>query len=75
LTAVTEASLPETERLTLRAFRAADADALYRLDSDPRVMRYIGDGSVATRAAVAGAVRRAIAYYRRLPGDSELANR
>ena len=36
----------ETARLSLRQFRADDADNLYRLHHDPRVMRYIGDGSV-----------------------------
>lgn len=31
----------ETPRLRLRAFTPADLDALYRLDSDPEVMRYV----------------------------------
>jgi RimJ/RimL family protein N-acetyltransferase len=61
-------TLLNTERLTLREFRAADVGPLHRLDSDPRVMRYIGDGSVATRASVAGAVARAAKYYRSFPG-------
>ena len=46
----------ETPRLALREFRADDADDLYRLHRDPRVMRYIGDGSVGTRASVATAL-------------------
>ena len=62
------ARLLDTERLTLREFRTADTEPLYRLDSDPRVMRYIGDGSVGTRASVAGTVARAIKYYRVYPG-------
>jgi RimJ/RimL family protein N-acetyltransferase len=57
-----------TERLTLREFGADDVDDLYGLDSDARVMRYIGDGSVATRASVAGVVLRAAKYYRTYPG-------
>ncbi len=61
-------TLLDTGHLTLREFRAADVDPLYRLDSEPRVMRYIGDGSVATRASVAGAVARAAKYYRNFPG-------
>src|SRR5258708_6674139 len=65
---VTRATLLDTERLMLREFRAADIAPLYRLDSDPRVMRFIGDGSVATRASVAGAVARAAKYYRTYPG-------
>ena len=36
------ALLLETPRLTLREFTAGDFDDLLRLDSDPRVMRYIG---------------------------------
>jgi RimJ/RimL family protein N-acetyltransferase len=57
-----------TERLRLRRFRPADAEVLYRLDADPRVMRYIGDGSVGTRASVAAAVARSIRYYGTYPG-------
>jgi RimJ/RimL family protein N-acetyltransferase len=68
LKAASAAGLLDTERLTLREFRAADSEALYRLDSDPRVMRYIGDGSVGTRASVAGALVRATKHYRVYPG-------
>jgi RimJ/RimL family protein N-acetyltransferase len=57
-----------TERLALREFRPGDAEALYRLDSDPRVMRYIGNGSVGTRAAVVAAVTRSMRYYGTYPG-------
>ena len=60
--------LLQTERLALRRFRADDGENLYRLDSDPRVMRYIGDGSVGTRASVAAALARSSAYYERYPG-------
>lgn len=34
----------ETPRLVLRPFRAGDADDLYTMDGDGRVMRYIGTG-------------------------------
>ncbi|MCA9054180.1 MAG: GNAT family N-acetyltransferase [Planctomycetaceae bacterium] len=34
---------PETERLRHRAFEIDDADALYALNSDPRVMRYTSE--------------------------------
>jgi len=57
-----------TDRLRLREFRPADAEALYRLDADPRVMRYVGDGSVGTRASVTAAVTRSIRYYGTYPG-------
>ena len=58
----------ETPRLALREFRADDADDLYRLNSDPRVMRYIGDGSVGTRASVGTTLARAARHYRDYPG-------
>ena len=43
-----------TERLVLREFTRDDVDDLVALDGDPRVMRYIGDGSVGTRGTVRG---------------------
>ena len=52
----------ETLRLELRDFVAADLDDLYRLDSDPRVMRYIGDGKPASRAAVVKVLTRIVRY-------------
>jgi RimJ/RimL family protein N-acetyltransferase len=57
-----------TERLALREFRPSDVATLHRLDSDPRVMRYIGDGSTRSRAAVDAAVRRSMKYYGTYPG-------
>lgn len=52
----------ETLRLAMRDFRAADSDDLYRLHSDARVMRYIGDGKPADRARHATILRRALRY-------------
>lgn len=52
----------ETLRLELREFVAADLADLWRLDSDPRVMRYIGDGRPATRPAVGAMLARIIRY-------------
>jgi ribosomal-protein-alanine N-acetyltransferase len=57
-----------TDRLALRAVAPADAASFYRLDRDPRVMRYIGDGSVGTRAGAAAAIDRATRYYALYPG-------
>ena len=59
---------PSTQRLALRRFCADDVDEVYRLDRDPRVMRYIGDGSVRTREEVALTLARASRYYRNYPG-------
>lgn len=58
----------QTLRLDLREFVAADFDDIHRLNQDPRVMRYIGDGKRSTRGEVAGAMRRIRRNYRRYPG-------
>ncbi|MEV6566634.1 GNAT family N-acetyltransferase [Streptomyces kronopolitis] len=42
----------ETERLVLRPFTGADADALFALDNDPDVMRFINGGRPASREAI-----------------------
>ena len=60
--------LLDTKRLRLREFRAADVDALYRLNSDRRVMRYIGNGSIDTRDMAERAVTRSMKYYSNYPG-------
>ena len=52
----------ETLRLEFRLFGVEDFDDLYRLDSDPRVMRYIGDGKPAAREAVAQRLKRFLRY-------------
>ena len=52
----------ETLRLSLRNFTLNDFDDLYALNSDPRVMKYIADGTVSTRDEVAGALRRFVRY-------------
>jgi RimJ/RimL family protein N-acetyltransferase len=52
----------ETLRLEFRAFVAEDFDDLYRLDSDPRVMKYVGTGKPSTREQVAGLLARTLRY-------------
>lgn len=42
----------ETDRLFVRRFEHADLDALAALTSDPRTMRFVGDGVPLTRAEV-----------------------
>ena len=42
-----------TERLVLRGWRDEDLEALVELDSDPEVMRYVGDGKPRTREEAA----------------------
>jgi RimJ/RimL family protein N-acetyltransferase len=57
-----------TPRVLLREFTPADADDLFALDSDPDVMRYIGDGRIGTREDVATQLPRAIRRYSDHPG-------
>jgi ribosomal-protein-alanine N-acetyltransferase len=61
-------TLVQTQRLALRTVRPDDIGKFYRLDRDPRVMRYIGDGSIGTRGSAAAAVARTMKYYRIYPG-------
>ena len=52
----------ETLRLELSVFVAGDLDELYRLDRDPRVMKYIANGKPASREATAQRLRRFVRY-------------
>src|SRR6266540_5008041 len=61
-------ALLATNRLALREFHPDDAENLYRLNRDPRVMRYIGDGSVGTRASISASISRAEKQYGDYPG-------
>ena len=60
--------LLDTERLILRRLSLADLDNMARLNSDPDVMRYIGDGSVWTRAQSEARIRRILKVYEIYPG-------
>ena len=65
---MTSFPIASTPRLLLREFTRADVDDVHALDSDPRVMRYIGDGSVSTRADAEAAIERTLARYVATPG-------
>ena len=58
----------KTERIALRQFVPADADDLLRLDSDPRVMRYINGGKSSTPPEIAAAMKRIPRIYAMYPG-------
>jgi RimJ/RimL family protein N-acetyltransferase len=60
--------LLRTPRLTMREFTAADFDDLLRLDSDPRVLKYINGGKPMSRDEVGAAVQRVTGYYKLYPG-------
>ena len=60
---------PDTLRVRLREFTANDVEDLHALDSDPQVMRFIGDGSIGTRADAEAAIARVLRRYRDHPGQ------
>ncbi len=57
--------IAKTERLSLRQFVRADKELLYELNSDPDVMRFIGDGHPETREQLEAATERVLGYYDR----------
>ena len=76
----TDHILLETERLVLRRMSLSDLDLMAQLNSDPAVMRYIGDGAVWTRAQSEARIRRILKVYEIFPGlglwiGEEKANR
>ncbi|GAA1642962.1 GNAT family N-acetyltransferase [Catellatospora bangladeshensis] len=59
----------ETERLILRRFTADDLDALYELDADPEVTRFINGGRPTPREEIRDELLpRFIAQYEQFPG-------
>jgi RimJ/RimL family protein N-acetyltransferase len=58
----------ETLRLELREFVPSDLPDLVRLDSDPRVTRYIGDGRTTPMADLETMIPRIRRVYRLYPG-------
>ena len=57
----------ETMRLDFREFVPADYDDLFRLGSDPRVMRYIGSGKPLTHEGSARVLARILGYHALYP--------
>lgn len=58
-----------TARLCLREFTAADVETIHALDSDPRVMHFIGDGGTPTREDAELAIGRVLRRYAEHPGQ------
>lgn len=58
----------DTLRCRLRRFTPEAVDDVLALDSDPRVMRFIGDGSTGTRADAQAAIERVLRRYDEHPG-------
>src|SRR5574337_1279979 len=57
-----------TRRLALSEIGEEHANELHELDSDPRVMRYVGHGRPATRAEIDAVMRRVPRAYALYPG-------
>lgn len=61
-------TLLETTRLRLRQITSNDFDDLYRMNSDPDVMKFVGDGSVRTREQMVHEMEALMSHYLRKPG-------
>ncbi|MGH8801101.1 MAG: GNAT family N-acetyltransferase [Casimicrobiaceae bacterium] len=57
-----------TRRLALHEIGEEHANELHELDSDPRVMRYVGQGRPATRDEISAVMRRVPRAYALYPG-------
>ena len=56
----------ETERLVLRAFQESDLDAMFQLDSNPEVHRYLGNKPLKNKADALEKIRHVIDQYEKL---------
>ena len=55
----------ETERLVLRDFEESDLDAMFQLDSNPEVHRYLGNNPIKIKADVLKRIQHVIEQYER----------
>src|SRR5687768_3319339 len=58
----------ETKRLILREILNSDFDELYRMNSDPAIMKYVGDGSTRNHEQMRNELGMLISHYTRKPG-------
>lgn len=58
----------ETSRLIIRLIDDNDLDVLYKLNSDPVVMKYVGDGTPDNMEGVKAGLERIKQYYQKHPG-------
>jgi RimJ/RimL family protein N-acetyltransferase len=58
----------ETERLIIREILPDDIDDIFKMNGDPDVMTYVGDGSVRTYHQMHGEMDMLISHYTRKPG-------
>lgn len=53
----------ETERLAIRAFQESDLDAMFQLDSNPEVHRYLGNKPVKSKADALEKIKHVMEQY------------
>jgi len=58
----------ETQRLILREIHPDDIDEIFKMNGDPDVMKYVGDGSVRTYEQMLQEMDMLISHYTRKPG-------
>jgi ribosomal-protein-alanine N-acetyltransferase len=58
----------ETTRLILREIQKEDFDDLFRMNSDPQVMKYVGDGSTRDHDQMLRELDMLMSHYVRKPG-------
>jgi RimJ/RimL family protein N-acetyltransferase len=58
----------ETTRLILREIQTEDFDDLFRMNSDPQVMKYVGDGSTRGHDQMLRELDMLMSHYVRKPG-------
>jgi len=58
----------ETKRLFLREVNRDDFSELFRMNSDPLIMKYVGDGSTRNHEQMTDELEMLIAHYTRKPG-------
>ncbi|MEM8510646.1 MAG: GNAT family N-acetyltransferase [Bacteroidota bacterium] len=58
----------ETDRLLLREITPEDFDDLFSMNSDPQIMKYVGDGSVRSHEQMINELDVLISHYTRKPG-------
>jgi [ribosomal protein S5]-alanine N-acetyltransferase len=58
----------ETKRLVLREITPDDFRELYRMNSDPEIMKYVGDGSTRNHEQMLRELEMLISHYTRKPG-------
>ncbi|MEM6642281.1 MAG: GNAT family N-acetyltransferase [Bacteroidota bacterium] len=58
----------ETKRLVLRQITPLDFEELFKMNSDPQIMKYVGDGSIRTHQQMTNELKMLISHYSRKPG-------